>query len=41
MLAMVERCLDHYLEHNRKGERFGEILNRTGLDDLMDQEADR
>jgi dissimilatory sulfite reductase (desulfoviridin) alpha/beta subunit len=27
---VVKRSLDHYLEHNRHGERFGEILNRTG-----------
>lgn len=34
-LEMVERCIEHYLRHNRAGERFGEILNRTGLDDLI------
>lgn len=33
-LVMVERCLAHYLKHNLAGERFGEILNRTGLADL-------
>jgi anaerobic sulfite reductase subunit C len=35
-LEMVERCIEHYLKHNRKGERFGEILNRTGLAGLID-----
>lgn len=30
-LKMVERCIEHYMTHNQKGERFGEILNRTGL----------
>jgi len=30
-LGIVNRCLDHYLEHCVAGERFGEILNRTGL----------
>jgi anaerobic sulfite reductase subunit C len=28
---LVARLLDHYKKHNEKGERFGEILNRTGL----------
>lgn len=31
LLRIVEVCLDHYVKENRKGERFGEILNRTGL----------
>jgi anaerobic sulfite reductase subunit C len=30
-LGIIEQCLDHYLRENREGERFGEILNRTGL----------
>ncbi len=29
-LRVVDRCLDYYLEHSVAGERFGEILNRTG-----------
>ncbi len=32
--AIVERCLDHYQRHSRKGERFGEILERTGTEGL-------
>jgi anaerobic sulfite reductase subunit C len=35
VLVMVDRCLDLYLQHNRSGERFGEILNRTGLESLF------
>ena len=30
-VAIVEACLRHFKAENRKGERFGEILNRTGL----------
>jgi anaerobic sulfite reductase subunit C len=37
-LTVVERCIEHYLKHNRRGERFGEILNRTGLADLAGRE---
>ena len=32
VLEIVDRCLDIYFRHNLSGERFGEILNRTGLD---------
>jgi anaerobic sulfite reductase subunit C len=34
VLVMVDRCLDLYLQHNRSGERFAEILKRTGLKSL-------
>ncbi|MGV1101068.1 4Fe-4S dicluster domain-containing protein [Thiovibrio sp. JS02] len=30
-LAVVAQCLLHFKAENQKGERFGEILNRTGL----------
>jgi anaerobic sulfite reductase subunit C len=30
-LQAVEKCIDHYLEHSRSGERLGEILRRTHL----------
>jgi anaerobic sulfite reductase subunit C len=30
-LRIVDRCLDHYLTHCVEGERFGAILNRSGL----------
>ncbi len=33
-LRVVDRCLDHYLTHCVSGERFGEILNRTGIESL-------
>jgi len=32
VLEIVEICLQHFLKHNTQGERFGEILNRTGHD---------
>jgi anaerobic sulfite reductase subunit C len=31
-LALVKRCIEHHKAHNTEGERFGEIINRTGLD---------
>ncbi len=33
-LRIVERCLDLYLAQNQKGERFGEIVNRIGPEEL-------
>jgi anaerobic sulfite reductase subunit C len=33
VLATVDRCLDHYQRHCLQGERFGEILERAGLDE--------
>lgn len=30
VLRLVEECLQHHLNHNVCGERFGEIINRTG-----------
>ncbi len=33
-LKMIERCLDFYQKECRKGERLGEILERTGTGDL-------
>ena len=34
-LKVVDGCLDHYQENCREGERFGEILNRTGRNFLL------
>jgi anaerobic sulfite reductase subunit C len=34
VVAVVEQCIRIYKENNRKGERFGEILNRIGYDCL-------
>jgi anaerobic sulfite reductase subunit C len=31
VLTLLECCLDHYQSHCRSGERFGEILDRTGF----------
>ena len=31
---MVNRCMDHYQKYCTKGERLGEILERTGIEDL-------
>lgn len=33
-LKTVKQCAAHFLKHNRAGERFGEILERTGYDEL-------
>jgi dissimilatory sulfite reductase (desulfoviridin) alpha/beta subunit len=33
-LATVKRCAAHFLKYNRSGERFGEILQRTGYGEL-------
>ena len=34
-IKVVDRCLDHYTQHCVKGERFGEILEKTGIKDLV------
>jgi dissimilatory sulfite reductase (desulfoviridin) alpha/beta subunit len=30
-LAIIETCLAHFKTENKQGERFGELLNRTGF----------
>jgi len=35
-LSIIEGCLDHYVRHCREGERFGEILERTGREELAE-----
>ena len=35
-LEIIGRCLDHYQKHCRHGERFGEVLERTGIKELTD-----
>ena len=30
-LTIIDTCLAHFKAENRQGERFGEVLNRTGL----------
>lgn len=39
-LKLVERCLEHYMGQNRNGERFGVILNRTGIR-FLEKETDQ
>jgi anaerobic sulfite reductase subunit C len=34
IIPLVDRCLDHFLEHYQAGRRFGEIVNRIGLPDM-------
>jgi anaerobic sulfite reductase subunit C len=34
-LEIIDRCLDHYQKHCRHGERFGEILERGGIKELV------
>jgi dissimilatory sulfite reductase (desulfoviridin) alpha/beta subunit len=33
-LKIIDRCLDHYQKHCQRGERLGEILERTGVEEL-------
>lgn len=35
-VGIVSRCVDFYMSHSVEGERFGEVLNRTGLDPLVE-----
>jgi dissimilatory sulfite reductase (desulfoviridin) alpha/beta subunit len=34
-LAIFDSCLDHYQKHCQNGERFGEVLERTGTKQLV------
>jgi anaerobic sulfite reductase subunit C len=33
-LKILDMCLEHFIEHNQAGERFGDILQRTGMPKL-------
>ncbi len=33
-LRIIDRCLDHYQRHCRHGERFGEMLERAGVEEI-------
>jgi dissimilatory sulfite reductase (desulfoviridin) alpha/beta subunit len=35
VLETVGRCLGFYQEHCKKGERFGEILDRCGREEIL------
>lgn len=39
-LRIVDRCLDHYQRYSRRGERFGEVLERAGLGGLIVEEEE-
>ncbi len=34
MMKIIDKCLEHYVRNCLEGERFGEILNRTGVEFL-------
>jgi anaerobic sulfite reductase subunit C len=34
LLDILSKCLDLHIEHNLSGERFGDVLDRTGLETL-------
>jgi anaerobic sulfite reductase subunit C len=36
-LQIIDRCLDHYQRTCTRGERFGEILERTGINQITDR----
>ncbi len=40
-VKVVDACMDFHLEHNEKGERFGEVIDRRGLDRLLQVIASR
>ena len=40
-LAVLEQCLDIYQRHCKAGERFGEILNRIGMDVISPKQERR
>ena len=31
-LAVVEKCVDHYMAYTVEGERFGDVIDRVGID---------
>lgn len=31
LVELIDKCLDHHMAHNCEGERFGEVINKTGL----------
>ena len=35
-LEIIGRCLDHYQKHCQRGERFGDVLEKTGIKELTD-----
>ncbi len=35
VVKLVERCVDHFMANCLRGERFGEVLERTGLEPII------
>jgi dissimilatory sulfite reductase (desulfoviridin) alpha/beta subunit len=35
-LLVIEKAIDFYMAHNLAGERFGEVINRTGIEVIED-----
>lgn len=33
-ISMIDKCITHHLKNTERGERFGEVLNKTGIDAL-------
>ena len=33
-IAVVEKCVDHYMAYTVEGERFGDVIDRIGIDAL-------
>jgi len=33
-IAVVEKCVDHYMTYTVEGERFGDVIDRIGIDAL-------
>jgi dissimilatory sulfite reductase (desulfoviridin) alpha/beta subunit len=38
-LRVIDRCVDHFQAHCRAGERFGEIIERTGVEGIVGGES--
>jgi len=38
-MELIDQCVDHYQRHCQKGERFGQILERTGLKGIQAQKT--
>jgi len=39
VMAIIERCLDRYQEHSTRGERLGEVLERLGMDGVLQKKS--
>jgi anaerobic sulfite reductase subunit C len=40
LLELLDKCLEHHMAHNSDGERFGQVLSRTGFNFLNKGEGD-